>query len=253
VFNEIKILPITGIPEVTTKTNIASEIMSGLNRQKISLEDHDILVVTQKIVSKAEGRTIQASSLTPSLFAKKLAKNGKKDEAYYEAVLMESTRIVRQSNDVLITQSNHGFIMANSGIDESNVRPGELTLLPADPDQSAEKIRSAIQSLINNPTLQIAVVISDTWGRPFRNGQVNFCIGSAGINVINDYRGTIDTSGRVLTVSQIAVGDELASAAELIMGKIDRVPVALIRGYRYIPSVDDAKKLLRPDRENLFK
>ena len=183
------------------------------------------------------------------------AAQGKKDAQHMEVVLRESRRIVRMDHGVLIAETKHGFICANAGVDESNVNgERELTLLPADPDRSARELRTRLQQLAGaDSDFDLVVIISDTWGRPWRNGQVNMAIGVAGIEPIADYRGQYDPYGYELQVSAIAVADELAAAAELVMGKVDRVPVALIRGYSYIPGQGDARSLLRDTASDMFR
>jgi coenzyme F420-0:L-glutamate ligase/coenzyme F420-1:gamma-L-glutamate ligase len=252
---EIRILPIRGIGEIPPGTDLGIIIFEALRASQLTLQQGDILVVTQKIVSKAEGRIVNLEEVQPSEFARTAAIQSKKDAQHLEVVLRESRRIVRMDHGVLITETNHGFICANSGVDESNVNGArELTLLPIDPDRSAYVLRRRLQQLAGeDSTFDIAIIISDTWGRPWRNGQVNMAIGVAGLESIVDYRGQHDPYGYVLEASAIAVADELAAAAELVMGKIDRIPVALIRGYAYIPSANDAKSLLRDISTDMFR
>src|SRR6266487_3745460 len=252
---ELRIIPITGIGEVEPGSDLGLTIYTALQAQQLELRRGDILVVTQKIVSKAEGRLVDLSEVQPSPFASIVAAQGKKDARHIEVVLRESRRIVRMDHGVLITETNHGFICANSGVDESNVNGShELTLLPVDPDRSAYDLRRRMQQLVEeDSTFDIAIIISDTWGRPWRNGQVNMAIGVAGLESIVDYRGQRDPYGYELEASAIAVADELAAAAELVMGKIDRIPVALIRGYAYLPSESDAKCLLRDSSTDMFR
>ncbi len=189
-------------------------------------------MVTQKIVSKAEGRVVNLAEIEASEFARAFALEYGKDPEHIEVVLRESKRIVRMDHGVLISETRHGFICANAGVDESNVNGRrELTLLPLDSDRSAQKLRSRLRELANEEEKDVAVIISDTWGRPWRNGQVNMAIGVAGMEAIIDYRGQLDPYGYELKASAIAVADELAAAGELVMGKIDQVPIALIRGY----------------------
>ncbi|MGH2508892.1 MAG: coenzyme F420-0:L-glutamate ligase, partial [Ktedonobacteraceae bacterium] len=224
--------------------------------QHLSLLQGDILVVTQKIVSKAEGRVAKLAEIEPSEFAQSTARAHDKDPRQIEAVLRESKRIVRMDHGVLITETPQGFICANSGIDESNVSggTGEVTLLPIDSDRSARDLRTRLQGLSGEGAdFEIALIISDTWGRPWRNGQVNMAIGAAGLEPLSDYRGQIDPYGYELHASVIAVADELAAAAELVMGKIDRVPVALIRGYAYTPGTSTAQTLLRDPATDMFR
>jgi coenzyme F420-0:L-glutamate ligase/coenzyme F420-1:gamma-L-glutamate ligase len=252
---ELRITPITGIGEISPGIDLGNVIYRALQAQQLELQQGDVLVVTQKIVSKAEGRLVDLAEIQPSPFASIVAAQGKKDAQHIEVVLRESRRIVRMDHGVLITETNHGFICANSGVDESNVNGArELTLLPQDPDHSAHTLRSRLQEIAGqDPNFDIAVIISDTWGRPWRNGQVNMAIGVAGMETIVDYRGQHDPYGYELQASAIAVADELAAAAELVMGKIDRIPVALIRGYTYIASTGDAKALLRDTATDMFR
>ena len=253
--SELRIIPITSIDEISPGVDLGSVIYVALQAQKLELQQGDIFVVTQKIVSKAEGRIVNLTEVQPSAFAEIAAAQGKKDAQHIEVVLRESQRIVRMDHGVLIAETKHGFICANAGVDESNVNgERELTLLPVDPDRSARELRARLQQLAGADSgFDIAVIISDTWGRPWRNGQVNMAIGMAGMEPIVDYRGQYDPYGYELQVSAIAVADELASAAELVMGKVDRVPVALIRGYSYIPGQGDARSLLRDTATDMFR
>lgn len=253
---EIRILPITGIGEIHPGTDLGVLIYEAIQAQQLMLQQGDILVVTQKIVSKAEGRVAKLAEVEPSEFARIAAQAGNKDPRHIEIVLRESKRIVRMDHGVLITETPHGFICANAGVDESNVNggEGELTLLPVDSDRSASELRARLQELSGEgPAFEIAVIISDTWGRTWRNGQVNMAIGSAGLEPLSDYRGQYDPYGYELHASVIAVADELASAAELVMGKVDRVPVALIRGYAYTPGTSTAQALLRDPATDMFR
>jgi coenzyme F420-0:L-glutamate ligase/coenzyme F420-1:gamma-L-glutamate ligase len=253
--SELRITPITSIDEISPRIDLGNVIYVALQAQKLELQQGDIFVVTQKIVSKAEGRIVNLTEVQPSAFAEIAAAQGKKDAQHIEVVLRESRRIVRMDHGVLIAETKHGFICANAGVDESNVNgERELTLLPVDPDRSARELRARLQQLAGADSgFDIAVIISDTWGRPWRNGQVNMAIGVAGMEPIVDYRGQYDPYGYELQVSAIAVADELAAAAELVMGKVDRVPVALIRGYSYIPGQGDARSLLRDTGTDMFR
>jgi len=252
---ELRIVPIRGIGEIPPGTDLGLVIYEALQMNQLILQQGDILVVTQKIVSKAEGRIVNLDEVQPSEFARIAAAQSKKDAQHLEVVLRESRRIVRMDHGVLITETKHGFICANSGVDESNVNgERELTLLPIDSDRSAYNLRSRLQQLAReDASFDIAIIISDTWGRPWRNGQGNTAIGVAGLESIVDYRGQRDPYGYELQASAIAVADELAAAAELVMGKIDRIPVALIRGYEYIPSESDARSLLRDTSTDMFR
>ncbi len=248
---EVRIVPLRGIGEVLPGADLSGLIAAALDRQGFALEQGDILVVTQKIVSKAEGRLVDLSDVAPSPFARTLAAQGRKDAAYYEVVLRESRRIVKMQNGVLITETWHGLVCANAGVDESNV-PGAhmVALLPADPDRSAAELRAALQAWAGVP---LAVVISDSFGRPWRMGQVNVAIGAAGLEPLVSYEGVPDPYGFSMQASELAVADELASAAELVMGKTEGVPVAVVRGYAFLPVESDARKLLRDARFDLFR
>jgi coenzyme F420-0:L-glutamate ligase / coenzyme F420-1:gamma-L-glutamate ligase len=252
---ELRIVPITGIAEIAPGVDLGSIVYKALEAQQLELQRGDVLVVTQKIVSKAEGRIINLADVQASPFAAMVAAGGKKDAEHVEVVLRESRRIVRMDHGVLITETKHGFICANSGVDESNVNGARgLSLLPEEPDRSARALRRRLQELAGaGADFDIAVIISDTWGRPWRNGQVNMAIGLAGMEAIVDYRGQRDPYGYEMQASAIAVADELAAAAELVMGKVDRIPVALIRGYTYIAGTGDARGLLRDTATDLFR
>jgi len=215
------------------------------------LEVGDVLVVTQKAVSKAEGRIVDLEDVTPSAFAIELALTWEKDPRHVEVVLQEAKRIVRMDHGVIICETRHGFVCANAGVDASNVeKTGTVCLLPVDPDASVRSIRDAVKAQLG---VTVAVIMSDTFGRPWREGHVNFAIGIAGIAPVIDYAGQLDPAGYELRVTQMAVADELAAAAELAHGKLDRVPVALVRGYAYPPGCGTAKDLLRDPEKDLFR
>src|SRR5579872_691761 len=226
---ELQILPVQGIGEIPPGSDLGLIIFRALQAQQLKLQRGDILVVTQKIVSKAEGRVVNLDEVQPSQFALAFAQEFNKDAAHVEVVLRESKRIVRMDHGVLISETQHGFICANAGVDESNVNGARfLTLLPLDPDRSASQIRARLQELAGEGAdFDIALIISDTWGRPWREGQVNMAIGVAGMAPLADYRGQNDPYGYEMHASMIAIADELASAAELVMGKVDGIPVAL--------------------------
>jgi len=255
VSKELHIIAIIGIGDISPGTDLGLVIYEALQAQQLELQQGDILVVTQKIVSKAEGNIVNLEEIRASEFAHSLALESKKDAPYIEAVLRESRRIVRMDHGVLICETKHGFICANAGVDESNVNGArEITLLPVDPDHSAQELRSRLQDRSGEGSaFDIAIIISDTWGRPWRAGQVNMAIGVAGMEAIVDYRGQHDPYGYELHASVLAVADELAAAGELVMGKIDRIPVALIRGYTYIPGEGSAKTLLRDPATDMFR
>lgn len=249
--SELRIIPVRGIGEIYPGDDLTAIILQALEQQATPLADGDILVVTQKIVSKAEGRIVDPASVEPSAFAQMVAAQGHKDANYYEVVLRESRRIVKMDRGVLVTETHHGLICANSGVDESNVGGGgTITLLPVDPDASAAALRAGLRERAG---AGVAVIISDTFGRPWREGQVNIAIGVAGIAPLADYTGQDDSYGYTMHASIIAVADELASAAELVMGKIDAVPVAIIRGYTFAAAESSAKALLRAPEKDLFR
>ena len=230
--NEIRIIPVEGIPEIKVDDNLAEITFDVLNKSEIGIEKNDIFIVTQKIVSKSEGM--------------------ERDLSYYdfeELLQSESKKIIRKRGDLVITKTKHGFICANAGIDKSNVKKNSALLLPEDPDKSANKFRKRFESLANLP---IAVIVSDTFGRAWRKGQVNFAIGSSGISPIESYIGKLDSFNNELNATEIAVIDELASAAELVMKKTIDVPIALIRGFDYKSSKLNASELIRDDNEDFF-
>lgn len=249
--SEIRIIPLRGIGEVRPGDDLAAILATAIDGVG-GLVAGDILIVTQKIVSKAEGRLVDPATIEPSPFAHQIARTAKKDARYQEVVLRESKRIVKMANGVLITETHHGFVCANSGVDESNVDGGRrLALLPVDPDASAAALRAALAARYDHAP---AVIITDTFGRPWREGQVNVAIGVAGIAPLRDFAGVDDSYGYTMQATLIAVADELAAAAELVMGKIDRVPAALVRGYQYQPSeTATARQLIRDPRFDLFR
>ncbi|MEI7768569.1 MAG: coenzyme F420-0:L-glutamate ligase [Chloroflexales bacterium] len=250
--DEIRIIPIRGIGEVRPGDDLADMILSAVAAGGKTIEPGDVLVVTQKVVSKAEGRLVDPAAVEPSAFARQIAASARKDAHFQEVVLRESRRIVKMTGGVLITETHHGLICANSGVDESNVAGGRVVcLLPTDPDRSAAQLRAAIAERAG---VAPAVIISDTFGRPWRDGQVNVAIGVAGMLPLSDFAGVDDPYGYTMHATLIAVADEIASAAELAMGKIDAVPVAIVRGFAFTPSdTASARQLLRDPRLDLFR
>jgi coenzyme F420-0:L-glutamate ligase/coenzyme F420-1:gamma-L-glutamate ligase len=248
--NSVSITPITGLPEVTRDASIARLILDAAGRLGISFHDDDILVVTQKIVSKTEGRVRALNDVTPSARAVEIGHRIGFDPRHVEVILSESVRIVREAPRVLITETRQGFVCANAGVDRSNTGGQEfVVMLPERPDDSARQIREAIQQAAG---ISVGVVISDSFGRPWREGQVNVAIGAAGVQVMRDYRGDRDPHGYELQGTELATVDELASATELVMGKLDRVPVALVRGMR-IAGDGSVRQLLRAPGTDLFR
>jgi len=241
----LQILPISIEKEITVDDDLSKLIINSTD-----IHDDDIIVIAQKIVSKHEGRVVELSTVKPSLLAEGISSQYNKDPHIVELILSESKRIIRMKNGLIIVETNHGFICANAGIDESNVVDGFATLLPLNSDKSAELIRTKI---LNETGKNVAIIISDTFGRPFRMGQTNCAIGISGLNPILDYSGTLDSFNRILRVTAIATADELSAAAELVMEKTKKCPVSIIRDYSYTfadRSIDD---LIRPKSEDLFR
>jgi len=249
----IQVIGVEGIPIVKAGDNVGELICEAAKRQGTPIQSGDIVVVTHVVVSRAEGQVVNLDNVAPSEFAKNIAELYGKDPALVEVVLRESKSIRRMDDGILITESKHGFTCANSGVDKSNV-PGErmVALLPADPDASAERVKQEIKRVTG---CDVAVIISDTHGRPFREGEINVAIGVAGIKPIRDRRGEKDLFGYVLRVKQTAIADELASAAELVIGQADEgVPVAIIRGYKFPQSnYAKANELIRSKEKDLFR
>ena len=248
--SKLELFAISGMPEIRQGEDLAARIVEATKKAGLRFQDGDIVVVAQKIVSKAEGAAVSLATIKPSEKAKALAGSLKKDARAIELVLRESRRILRCER-VLITETKHGFVCANAGVDHSNV-PGEdmVTLLPRDPDASAEKLA---KELSKKNGKRIAVIMSDTFGRPWRLGLTNVAIGASGMPVLVDLRGTKDREGKPLTATVLAVADELASAAGLLMGKSEGIPVVIIRGYRYKPASEKAALTIRPPSEDLFR
>ena len=241
----MQIIPIPIEKEITPDDDLSKLILNSGH-----ILDGDVLVIAQKIISKQEGRMIELSTVSPSLLAQGISSQYNKDPALVELILSESKRIVRLKNGLIIVETNSGFICANAGIDESNVLDGFATLLPLNSDKSAEVIRT---NILNKTGKNVAVIISDTFGRPFRMGQTNCAIGISGLNPILDYAGTLDSFKRILRITAIAVADELSSATELVMGKTKKCPVAIVRNYSFNVGSNTIQDLIRPENEDLFK
>ena len=247
----IQVIGITGMGEIAKGSKLSAIILKVASVQGTPIIEHDILVVTQKIVSKAEGSVVDLSTIHPSDFAKSFALRWGKDPRHVEVILQESRRIVRMEKGVLITETYHGFICANAGVDASNV-PGSdnVCLLPKEPDTSAKSIRNEIYDATG---LTVAVIISDTFGRPWREGTTNVAIGIAGINPIKDYRGVEDSYGYELKSSVAATADEIAASAELVSNKTAHIPVSIIRGLQYDDSPGSINLLIRDPSKDLFR
>ena len=249
---EIRVIGIEGMPEAKPGDDLAGQMLDAAQRQGTSIESGDVIVVTQKIVSKAEGRVVSIDSVEPSPLALAITEGHRRDPRHTELILRESRRIVRMDRGVIISETHHGFNCANAGIDASNI-PGDGTvaLLPVDPDASARGIRQAIRERAG---VDVAVLISDTFGRPWRSAAVNVAIGVAGFNPLLSYVGQEDSHGNMMYTTVIAVADELAATAELVTGKVLGVPVAIIRGYSYTPMEEASHDaLIRDPDKDLFR
>ncbi|GIU85328.1 MAG: F420-0--gamma-glutamyl ligase [Acidimicrobiales bacterium] len=232
---ELRVVPVRGIPDIAPGDDLCAILADALAD---IVEDGDVLVVTQKVVSKAEGRVV---SVDPD-----------DREALRRLVYAEAKRVLRRRGELTITETRHGFVCANAGIDASNMEPGKVALLPEDPDRSARRIRDHLRSRLG---VELAVIVSDTFGRPWRRGLVDVALGCAGLRPLLDLRGTQDAFGTTLRVTEVAVADEIAAAAELVMGKSDRVPAALVRGVprRWFGTGSVQRDLLRHPSEDLFR
>jgi coenzyme F420-0:L-glutamate ligase/coenzyme F420-1:gamma-L-glutamate ligase len=241
----IELHAVAGLPEIAPGDDLAALIAA-----RCRLADGDILVVAQKVVSKMEGRLRDMREITPGAQALNLARRNGSDPRQVQAVLDESVRLVRTER-VIIAETRHGFVCANAGVDHSNVPGGEiLCLLPVDPDASASRLRDRLRELTAR---SVAVIVSDTFGRAWRIGIQNVALGVAGMPAVVDYRGQDDDFGRTMLGTVVAVADELASAAELVMNKTDRVPAVIIRGYRAAGEPGSGRQLIRPAEEDLFR
>ena len=247
----IEIFGLEQLPLIKEGDNIADCIITAAKKEGLAIRNRDIIVVAQKIVSKAEGGIVHLKDVKASPMAEEIAQSSGKDPRHVETILQQSNKIVRRKNAHLIVETRHGFVCANAGVDRSNIEdPDSLTILPIDADHSAHAVRERIHEVTG---LDVGVIISDTFGRAWRIGQVNVAIGVDGLRPLVDYRGQKDMFGYLLNVTQMAVADELASAAELVMRKSDGIPVAIIRGFDYAEGSGSAKELIRPEEEDLFR
>ena len=247
----IAIIPIPGVPQIKPGDDLPAILLKAIDDAKVGLKDGDILVLCQKIVSKAEGAVVDLRTVTPSPFAIQIADMWEKDPRMVEVVLTESSRIVRMKNGVVITESKHGWVCANSGVDASNTIADDIViLLPKDPDASARHLRLTIEQQRH---IAMGVIITDTFGRPWRDGLVEFALGVSGLDPLDDQRGEEDLQGRELHHTVIAVADELAAAAGLLMEKSAAMPAVLIRGYRFKPADVGSEALKRPADADLFR
>lgn len=246
----IHIIPVSGLPEIRPGDDLASLIVSRLRQLDVTLTPGDIFVIAQKIVSKAEQRIVSLNGITPSQRALEWALQWGKDARLIELVLRESKTIVRMERGIIVSETRHGFICANAGIDASNTAENTAVLLPENLDHSAHTLQMALERAFS---VRIGVIISDTFGRAWREGLVNVALGVAGLPALIDYRGQRDANGKLLTATIIGTADELASAAELVMGKVDRVPVAIIRGFAPDAPEGTGQDLIRPKDRDLFR
>jgi coenzyme F420-0:L-glutamate ligase/coenzyme F420-1:gamma-L-glutamate ligase len=245
-----EIIAVEGLPEIKSHDDLAPLIVEAARRQDTALQSGDLLVVSQKIVSKTEGRLVRLSEVTPSPRAQAIAEEIGRDPRLVEVILRESRRIVRKDKGVLIVETHHGWVCANAGVDQSNVDADAACLLPEDSDRSAGALRAQLRALTGH---DLAIIVADTFGRPWREGLVNVAIGLAGFEPIVSYLGQLDPAGHVLQATILALADELASAAEPVMGKLDRVPVAIIRGLHWERGEGSSRALLRDPARDLFR
>ena len=245
-----EVIGVAGIPEVRGGDDVARLIAEAAVRQGTPLATGDLLVVGQKIVSKAEGRIVRLADVTPSPIAQSMAAGLARDARLIEVILRESRRVVRMDRGVLITETHHGWVCANAGVDQSNVDVDCVALLPEDPDRSARALRETLRA---RPGVDVLVIVADTFGRPWREGLTNVAIGLAGFAPLRSYLGERDPADRPLQATILALADELAAAAEPVMGKLDRIPAAIVRGLALTPSEEGSKPLLRDPARDLFR
>ena len=249
--SRIELFGLRTLPEVKPGDDLAALIADALRREGLELRSGDVLVLAQKVVSKAEGRVVRLSDVKPSGLARSWARTIRADPRFVEVVLRESRRVIRMTERALIVETRHGFICANAGVDRSNVRSaGSVTCLPLEPDRSARRLAERLWELTK---ARVAVIVSDTFGRPWRLGLTNVAIGAAGLAVLEDLRGTRDASGRKLQGTILALADELAAAAGLVMKKAAQIPVVVIRGVRFARARGSARQLIRPASEDMFR
>jgi coenzyme F420-0:L-glutamate ligase / coenzyme F420-1:gamma-L-glutamate ligase len=246
----IQIIPVRISADVRPYDELDTLILEAIKQDRAEICDGDVLVVAQKIVSKAEDRIVDLGRVKPSRKAIRMAKEHGKDPRVMELILQESVQILRAKKGIIVSETRHGFVCANAGIDQSNVQGDAAVLLPVDPDRSASRLRDAIKKKTGR---DVAVVITDTFGRTFREGQTNVAIGIAGIKPIKSYIGSRDMYGRKLKVTEIAIVDEIASATELVMGKAKGVPVVIVRGLEFEKAKSGIKSLIRPKENDLFR
>lgn len=253
----IRIIPVDGIPEIRPGDPISDVIANAIEGSLGTLQPGDVVAVTHKVISKAEGGLIDLRTIEPSPLAEQIATDWAKDARQVEVVLRQSRRILRMVRGLIISETHHGFICANAGVDASNVAADTVCVLPKDPDDAADAVRKGLMrrffSMVDENERPVGVIITDSFGRPWRSGIVNVAIGVSGIAPLSDYRGQYDPSGYELKASILAVADELASAAELVMHKLAARPVAVIRGYDWPGAPPGTgRDLIMPEERNLF-
>ncbi|HEU4481949.1 MAG TPA: coenzyme F420-0:L-glutamate ligase [Nitrososphaeraceae archaeon] len=250
---KIEIIPIYIKININPKVNLLNVLLESVKNNNQIIKNGDIIVIAQKIISKNEGRTIYLNNIIPSPRSIELGRKINKDPRIVELILQESRKIVRVFDNTIITETLHGFICANAGIDQSNVSKSKnrVLLLPRDPDKSADTIRNEIYEKTRK---NIAVLITDTFGRPFRMGQTNVALGIAGINALKNYKGKRDMFGKILKVTEIAIVDEIAGAAELVMGKTEGIPIAIVRNFKYSKCNNSSiRKIMRKENKDIFR
>jgi len=248
--NEVRLIPVHFADEILPSDDLTQKLATGLRHQKVNLQNNDVVVIKHKIISKAEGQMVALNNVRPRRSAVAWGQKFGSDARVVELALREAKRIVRRRNGVLITETRHGFVCANSGVDASNIDGGcSAVLLPRDPDRSAARLRSDIKQVFD---VSVAVVVSDSFGRPWREGLTDVAIGVAGVKPLLDYRGKRDPRGYMLRGTVEAIADELACAAGLVCGKLNRTPVCVIRGFRYTPGKGTARELIRK-KNDLFR
>jgi len=248
---QLIVTAINGLPEILPGNDLAVLIRDAARAQREEIRDGDIVVIAQKIVSKSEGRIVHLADVVPGERARQMAAEAGKDARQIEVVLGECAKIVRWERGILICETHHGFVCANAGVDRSNAgAPDTVVLLPVDPDASATRLRDAFRAATG---ATVSVVVTDTFGRAWREGHTNVAIGIAGLPALKRYVGQRDPEGYELRVTEIAVADEIAGAAELVMGKLDRCPVALVRGFTLDEPAETAQEYVRPANRDLFR
>jgi coenzyme F420-0:L-glutamate ligase/coenzyme F420-1:gamma-L-glutamate ligase len=249
--SEIRLIPIRGIPEIRPGDDLGMMIVRAAEKMRLKLSDGDIITIAQKVVSKAEGRLVNLESVTPSEFANEIANKQRRDPRLVEVILGESVNIVRSDDRVLITETKHGFVCANAGVDRSNVVGKDwVSLLPVAPDDSALLLKTRLAELLK---VNLAVIITDTFGRAWREGLTNVAIGIAGLKPLKDFRGKTDDHGKELSATVLAIADEVAAASGLLMRKTARIPAVVMRGYYFDHGEGSAIELVRPRERDLFR